>query len=126
MLAASFLNLAATVNFLRQKNFLEIVIVCAGTGDNPASEDVIAAGALVDLLAPANDTQTRKCPNSVAARVAYVEAMRWGLEGTIGRAQNGRRLLDNPDLRSDVAFCAQRDVFDMVAIMDANGALKRL
>jgi phosphosulfolactate phosphohydrolase-like enzyme len=33
-------------------------------------------------------------------------------------------LLANPDLRDDVAFCAQRDVFNLVAVMDGAGALR--
>jgi 2-phosphosulfolactate phosphatase len=126
VLAASFLNLTATVEFLRQNIFSEIILVCAGTGDNPASEDVIAAGAMIDLLSPGKDTHSHKTGNTVAARVAYFEAARWGLEETIGRAQNGRRLLANPDLRDDVVFCAQRDVFNLVAAMGKDGVLRKM
>ena len=56
VLAASFLNLTATAEFLRRNNFENILLVCAGTGENPADEDIIAAGALVDALLPGKDT----------------------------------------------------------------------
>ena len=39
-------------------------------------------------------------------------------------SQNARRLLAIPELRDDVAFCAQRDVFNLVAEMQADGALR--
>ena len=32
----------------------------------------------------------------------------------------------NPTLRDDVAFCAQRDIFNLVAAMQANGALRKI
>jgi 2-phosphosulfolactate phosphatase len=50
VLAASFLNLTATAEFLRRNQFETILLVCAGTGENQADEDVLAAGALCELL----------------------------------------------------------------------------
>ena len=44
ILAASFLNLTATAEFLRRENCEDILLVCAGTGENEALEDVLAAG----------------------------------------------------------------------------------
>ncbi len=41
VLAASFLSLTATVEFLRQNNFKNILLVCAGTGENAALEDTL-------------------------------------------------------------------------------------
>jgi phosphosulfolactate phosphohydrolase-like enzyme len=46
------------------------------------------------------------------------------LEKSLGASQNGRRLLAIPELHDDVAFCAQRDVFNLVARMDASGQLR--
>ncbi len=124
VLAASFLNLAATADFLRGQN--EILLVCAGTGENPAAEDIIAAGALVDLLSSGKNTHASKSANSTAARAAYVQAMLTNLEKSIGTSENGQRLLANPDLRDDVAFCAQRDIFNLVAAMQADGSLRKI
>ena len=50
VLAASFLNLTATAQFIRRLQPAQIVLVCAGTRENIATEDVLAAGALGDLL----------------------------------------------------------------------------
>jgi hypothetical protein len=41
-------------------------------------------------------------------------------------ARNGRRLLEIPELRDDVAFCLQRDAFPIVATMDSNRKITSL
>jgi 2-phosphosulfolactate phosphatase len=50
VLAASFLNLTATAQFIRQLQPVELLLVCAGTRENMADEDVLAAGALCEIL----------------------------------------------------------------------------
>ena len=51
ILAASFLNLTATADFIKKLQPVEVLLVCAGTRENMADEDVLAAGALCELLA---------------------------------------------------------------------------
>jgi 2-phosphosulfolactate phosphatase len=126
VLAASFLNLTATAEFLRQQNSQNILLVCAGTGENPAEEDIIAAGALVAALLPGKDTHSKRTDSAVAARAAYFEAMRMGLERKISLAENARRLLSLPELRDDVAFCLQRDIFPLIAKMESDGAIRKV
>jgi 2-phosphosulfolactate phosphatase len=125
VLAASLLNLAATAEFLRQNNFENILLVCAGTGERPAAEDIIAAGALVETLSSGKDTHSNKTGNSIAARATYFQASQMNFEKTTGQSENGRRLLANPELRDDVAFCLQRDIFPLIARMKNDGAIHR-
>jgi 2-phosphosulfolactate phosphatase len=126
VLAASFLNLAATAEFLRQNRFENILLVCAGTGENPADEDIIAAGALADALLSGKDTHSKRTVSAMAARAAYFEAVRTGLELKISLAENAQRLLSLPALRDDVAFCLQRDIFSLVAKMESDGAIRKV
>jgi 2-phosphosulfolactate phosphatase len=126
VLAASFLNLNATAEFLRQNRFENILLVCAGTGENPADEDILAAGALVDALLPGKDTHSKRTDSAIAARAAYFQAVQTGLEKKIALSENGARLLAIPKLRDDVAFCLQRDVFPLIAKMESDGAIRRL
>ena len=65
ILAASFLNLGATAEFLRAKNFQDILLVCAGTRENKADEDVLAAGALCELLLNESFDQNPKVGRAV-------------------------------------------------------------
>ena len=46
------------------------------------------------------------------------------LPAAFGRSRNGRRLLGLPDLREDVAYCAQRDVLDLVAELREDGKVR--
>ena len=123
VLAASFLNLGATAEFLRQKKFAGILLVCAGTGENAALEDTLAAGALCDVLSGGFGAGAN--PASVeTARRAYAQA-KSNLAGAMRDSENARRLLENPALRGDVAFCLQRDICPLAARMDSNGTIRR-
>lgn len=125
VLAASFLNLTATADFLRRGNFEEVLLVCAGTGEGVALEDVLAAGALIELLlARADASPTTLSDASEIAWRTFAQAQP-DLTTAFSRSQNARRLLAIPELRADVAFCWQRDIFDLVAEMGTDGALRK-
>jgi 2-phosphosulfolactate phosphatase len=121
VLAASFLNLGATAEFLRRKKFAEILIVCAGTGENAALEDTLAAGALCEIVSGGFGAGANAA-SAENARRAYAQA-RPNLAGAMRDSENARRLLANPDLRDDVAFCLQRDICTLVARMEADGKI---
>ena len=115
VLAAAFLNLSATANFLRKKQFQTIVLVCAGTRENTALEDVVAAGALCDMLKKGDE----KPVFSDSARVALAafRHTKVDLVGLICESENAQRLVAIPELRADIKFCLRPSVFDLVARM---------
>ena len=39
-------------------------------------------------------------------------------------SENARRLLAIPELRDDVAFCLQQDIFDLVAALGRDGNIR--
>jgi len=119
VLASSFLNLGATAKFLNSSRPEEILLICAGTGEGVALEDVLAAGALAGLVGGEFSDATE-----IASRT-FLSAKN-DLPSAIASSQNARRLLAIPELRADVAFCTQRDIFKSVAAMDADGALRLL
>jgi 2-phosphosulfolactate phosphatase len=125
VLAGSFLNLSATADFLLAQLPAEILLVCAGTGEETADEDVLAAGALAEMLAACEDARPTTTNTTEIARKNYLAAKQ-NLFAALGRAKNGARLLAIPELREDVAFCAQRDVYPLVAALSPDGALRRL
>ena len=134
VLAGSFLNLTATAEFIKKLQPAEVLLVCAGTRENCALEDVMAAGALCELLEVGSSrcddrTAQRAVPTKISdsaeiARRAWAQA-KSDLAAAAGNATNARRLLAIPELRDDVAFCLQRDVFPLVAKMEADGAIRR-
>ena len=141
VMAASFLNLTATAQFIRRLQPAQIILVCAGTRENIATEDVLAAGALCELLsdhfgitdAPLTPSLSpfergegvRLNDSAETARNAWRKAKSNLLE-VVSEAENARRLLAIPELRDDVAFCLRQDVFKLSAVLGRDGAIRIL
>ena len=122
VVAASFLNLSATANFLRRLSPAHVVLVCAGTHENTALEDVLAAGAFCEmLLAGAGPHEISD--SAEIARRTYAQT-KSDLAATVATSENARRLLAIPELRDDVSFCLQHDLFPLVARLEADGIIR--
>jgi phosphosulfolactate phosphohydrolase-like enzyme len=117
------LNLAAAAEFIKQLQPTEVLLVCAGTRDEKADEDVLGAGALCELLARW-DARPTFSESAEIAQHAWAQA-KSDLAAAGSNATNARRLLAIPELRDDVAFCLQRDIFPLIAKMEADGAIRR-
>ncbi|MGA2246562.1 MAG: 2-phosphosulfolactate phosphatase [Verrucomicrobiota bacterium] len=117
VLAAAFLNLAATAKYLNQASPAEVLLVCAGTGEGTALEDVLAAGALAGLAGGDYSDATEMAVRAFLSAKADLPAV-------MATTQNARRLLAIPELRPDVPYCAQRDIFKIVAAMGADGGIE--
>jgi 2-phosphosulfolactate phosphatase len=141
VLAASFLNLTATAQFIRRIQSAQIVLVCAGTRENIATEDVLAAGALGELLSypfeitdaplalslsPFGRGEGVRLNDSVeTARSAWRKA-KSNLFEVVSDTENARRLLAIPELCDDVAFCLRPDVYNLIAALGKDGAMRIL
>ncbi|HEV2329705.1 MAG TPA: 2-phosphosulfolactate phosphatase [Verrucomicrobiae bacterium] len=115
VLAAAFLNLSVTANFLVRSRCENVLLICAGTGENTALEDVLAVGAICEALARGNKTPVLS--DSARVALATFRQSKSNLSGALCESQNARQLLAIPELREDVKFCLQRDVFNLVARM---------
>jgi 2-phosphosulfolactate phosphatase len=121
VLAASFLNLGATARFILEQRTEQIIMVCAGTGDHAALEDVLAAGALIErLLAEPTDFALA---DSAAIAWRTFQPARSGLAAVLATTDNGRRLMDIPELRADVAYCGQTDVCQLAVRLAGDGLI---
>jgi 2-phosphosulfolactate phosphatase len=118
----SFLNLTATAEWLLRNKPARLVLVCAGTAEFAAMEDILCAGALCDLLVTAQPDGLLD-DSAAVARWAYRNVMQ-DLFVAVSATRNGRRLLANPELRGDLAFCVQRDIFPVVALLGHDGVIR--
>lgn len=109
----SFLNLRALVSALEQSE--NLILVCAGTFEEAAYEDTLAAGAVADLVWKRFESGPITDSAQVARQIYLAGAP--DLSKAILFSKNARRLLANPDLREDVSFCLQRDTLSFVAEM---------
>jgi 2-phosphosulfolactate phosphatase len=134
VLAASFLNLTVTAEFIKKIQPAQVLLVCAGTRENTALEDVLAAGALCEILLGKSLTPALSTPgrgegvlqmsdSAEIARRVYAEA-KLDLFAAVRNSENARRLLAIPELRNDVSFCLQHDTCPLVAKMKADGTVR--
>ena len=119
----AFLNLSATADWLAKQATERFILICAGTAEFPALEDIIGAGALCELLVR-RWASTELLDSAETARRAWLEA-RLDLLGAMSGSQNGRRLMANAELRSDVEFCSQRDSYELAALLGADGVVRK-
>jgi 2-phosphosulfolactate phosphatase len=111
---AALLNIGAVARRVQSDDAQRLFIICAGTYEEAAYEDTLAAGALCDLLWPQFDPE-KISDSAHMARQFYLDATE-DIFGAVQRySRNARRLLANPELRDDVAFCLRRDVLDLMA-----------
>jgi len=115
VLLGSFLNLRATAELIERQHPLHLLVVCSGTLDQAAYEDVLGAGALCDLLWHQYEDGAVADSAQMARRLFRLE--QHDLLAAVAQSRNGRRLMANPDLRDDVPFCVQRDLFALAAEM---------
>lgn len=121
VMVGSFLNLRATAEHLARSPGKSICLVCAGTGENAALEDTLAAGALCAELQSIQPTAQLQDSGLIACH-AFLQA-RDDLANAVGKACNARRLLGQPELRDDVEFCL-RGRCGVVAVSDADKILR--
>jgi 2-phosphosulfolactate phosphatase len=122
VLVCSFLNLRATAQRLEELHPTNLLLVCSGTREEAAWEDVLCAGALLDSLA---QFDAAKMADSVHVARSMYRGWKDDLPGAMQHSSNARRLLALPELRDDVAFCLQRDLFDLVATADTTSVIKK-
>lgn len=122
VLVASFLNLGAVIDHLRQLQPSHLQLVCGGTFEEMAYEDLLAAGGIADALWP-DYCKGHVADSALVARLLF-DRERADIAAALGRSRNGKRLLTRPDLAADVAFCAQLNTVSILPRMNAAGAVR--
>lgn len=110
VITASWLNLAASVAFLRAAN-QPTLLLCAGTGRAFALEDAALASAILDALDI--DHPARSIYRSLVGR----------MPGSLYESRNGRNLI-RANRTADIEWCIQQDKFDIVPTVGADGWIR--
>jgi 2-phosphosulfolactate phosphatase len=122
VLIGSFANITALARWIDKRAPQSLFVVCAGTFEEAAYEDTIAAGSLADLLS----IKFNHVADSVRIAREAVRATYGDIHLSVERhSRNARRLLSRPELRDDVNFCLRRDVISFNAGV-VDGAIERL
>ena len=132
---AAFLNLRATAEAVdtllgaepqkqpasESGSFPNLLLVCSGTFDQAAYEDVLAAGALCDALWQSFRHAAVADSAQIARHLFHFEQK--DLAAALKKSRNGQRLQSRPELAGDVDFCAQRDTSPLVVAMGRDGLI---
>jgi len=124
VLIGAFLNLRAIVNWIRREQPPHLILVCSGTRDQAALEDTLAAGALCERLWPYYASGQVADSAEIARRIYPL--LQADLLGAMKHSRNGLRLLNHPELRTDVYYCVQRETLNFVAGLQQDGAVRKL
>lgn len=125
VLVGALVNASVVAHAARRLATGEILLVCSGTGEEAAYEDVLAAGAVTARLVESGaDVQLGD-----AAQLA-LQAWRAAASNPLAAmeqfARNGRRLHAIPDLAPDIGVCAAVDSVEILAAMDREGRVRRI
>ena len=123
VLVACFLNLQATADWVTRHPSEQLSLIAAGTREETALEDVLAAGALCDAIKLALPGYELRDSAEIARRT-FREAA-GDLPGAIGCATNARRLSAHPALSADVENCLRRDAHPVVAGLERDGVVRK-
>jgi 2-phosphosulfolactate phosphatase len=122
VLLGSFLNLRATAHLIESLGPAHLLLVCSGTLDQVAYEDVLGAGALCDLVWPTYGLGEVADSARITRRLYRLE--HYDLLSPVSLSRNGRRLMAHSQLQEDIPFCIQRDLFALVAELGKDGAVR--
>ena len=111
---ASFLNLSAVVDYLRDSDN-NILIVCSGWKGKVNLEDTVFAGALIDRL---KSDFGYACDAPIMAHRLYNQA-RHDLKGFLKDSSHIQRL-QRLNLEKDIDFCMTEDQYDVVPVIRNN------
>jgi len=123
ILLGALVNLHAAADILSQLRPRELLLVCAGTFETPAFEDLFAAGALVDSLQVSivNDALSDS-----AQLVRHASRNVREDNELISSSLNARRLLAKADLAPDVALCLKRNSIELNASLLKDGTVRAM
>jgi 2-phosphosulfolactate phosphatase len=115
----SFLNMSALAKTLSASEVEELLIVCAGTGEEASLEDTLAAGSLCESL------PTAQLRDSAEIALATYLHHKPNLIAAVSAARNGRKLLSIPELAADVGVCFQHDTLNITARLHQDGVVRK-
>ena len=123
ILLGGLVNLRAVADILEQLRPRHLLLICAGTFETAAFEDLFAAGALIEALQHlANNDDL-----SDSARLIWHAHCHVNTDNElIASSSNARRLSANPDLAPDVPLCLQRNSIQLNASLLNDGSVRAM
>lgn len=127
VMAASFLNRKASLQWILGHPTRRVCLVCSGTHEESSYEDMLGAGAIADSLLKTLVPKQENISYSdsvLACQLLYQQAEQEGLAMCFYRSRNAKLLCGYPVLAGDVPFAAQEDLYSFAVLLDGEGVLR--
>jgi 2-phosphosulfolactate phosphatase len=123
VLVGALVNLNVLADIMDQLRPRHLLLICAGTFEAAAFEDLFAAGALIDSI---QHLAAKEHLSDSAQLVCH--AYRHVIDDAtlVASSLNARRLLANPNLAPDVSICLQRDTIQLNASLLNDGSVRAM
>jgi 2-phosphosulfolactate phosphatase len=116
VVVGSFLNISSVASYLKTQQH-DVMILCAGWKGMVNLEDTLFAGALIELLGDAFDSEN----DSAIAAVALFSMAKDDMMGFLKNSSHAKRL-KGLSIIKDISFCLERDVYNIIPVLK-NGEL---
>jgi len=120
--AGAYVNLGATLQAVLEVQPEQLLVVCSGTGELLALEDVIVAGRFLLEFERLRGGQAN-LSDSARALMGCASSIGVDLKQAFSGSSNGARLLGMTDLGGDVSYAASRDIHPVAVRRNAHGWL---
>lgn len=126
VLTAAFINRAAVVQYLLEKQPETVWIVGSGWEGSFSLEDTACAGAIAHSIIQQSQFSADQLAGNDEVVSAIALYCQWqdNLLGLFHHASHGKRLL-RLDCHEDLKYCSQTDILDVLPIQQEPGVLKR-
>ena len=123
VLLGALVNLRSVADILGQLRPRHLLLVCAGTFEAAAFEDLFAAGALIELSPLAKAGELSDSAQLVWRANRQIDNH---VDALTESSLNARRLLANPDLAPDVPLCLARNNIPINASLLSDGSVRTM
>ncbi len=125
LLAAAFINRAAVVRYLIEKQPETVWIVGSGWEGSFSLEDTACAGAIAQHVVQQTNLPLEELAGNdeVIDAIALYSQWQDNLLGLFHQASHGKRLL-RLDCQEDLKYCSQTDILDVLPMQREPGVLK--
>lgn len=120
IIAGSFLNLSAVVNYIKNRPE-DILLHCAGWKGKMNLEDTVYAGAIVDAL----KSEVKHTEDSVLTALELYHSSKDNILGYLSNSSHVNRL-KGKGIMKDIEYCLTKDVFDVVPVMRGGVLVKHI
>lgn len=125
VVVGGLVNLGVLSEWIRHHAPGRLLLICSGTGEEVAMEDVAGAGGLAMRLSGWAGRPGVRRSDAWWLAERFYRSVAGDLVAGLREARNAARLLAMPELAPDVGICLAEDRLELVGVMGSDGRVRR-